>query len=121
MKRRIDITNHFAFADFLMEDWDLTRRLLSVFTGKPVGKIVSMERERTAGKGDLRNARFDLQITDDTGHLYIVEKQDYPEKNLDERISFYPSVMITESMKKGSSYEDRKEVTVIFLYGAKDP
>ena len=31
-----------------MEDWDLTRRLLSVFTGKPVGKIVSMERERTA-------------------------------------------------------------------------
>ena len=64
---------------------------------------------------DAKAVRFDIYAKDTSGQVYDIEMQNPKETNLAKRSRYYSSIIDTNEMQKGCTYDELPQTYVIFI------
>ena len=64
---------------------------------------------------DAKAVRFDIYAKDTTGQIYDIEMQNPKETNLAKRSRYYSSIIDTNEMQKGCTYDELPQTYIIFI------
>ena len=118
VKTYYPISNDRMFAAVLASDPDLARKMIETILDIQIDHVVCVNAQQILNYNvDVKSVRFDVYIRDQEGVIYDVEMQASPAnwRWLPKRARYYGSVIDAESVRKGTSYRNIKNIYVIFI------
>lgn len=119
LERTLTITDSFMFGR-VMRNEEICKGVLERVLGLSIDHLVYRNTEQEIDPFiDARSVQLDLYLKDDA-RVFDVEMQVRKRADLAKRLRYYQSVIDTDILPKGSSYEQLRESYIIFLC-AHDP
>ena len=112
----LELTDNFLFTKIMYENTDLCKEVLELVLQVRIGRLVSLQYERTMFPDrNKKGVRFDVYTEDDSRRLFDLEMQVTDEKDLPKRSRYYHSMIDIDQTDKGEIYSNLKETYVVFI------
>ena len=117
-KRYEELTfaDDFMFCRVLEDSPGLCRELLSLILDRPVGELVSVNRQKPIEiKADSKGVRFDIYAEGDDSTIYNVEMQNASVDNIAKRARYAQGMLDLNLLDRGAKYKDLNRSYVIYI------
>ena len=112
----LTFSDDFMFCKVLQDNPELCRELLELILGRPVGKLVDTEGQKSIKlTPDGKGVRFDVYAADDQSVVYDVEMQNALRDNLPKRTRYAQSMIDSKTLQKGKRYSELCSSYVIYI------
>ena len=112
----LTFADDFMFCRVLEDSPGLCRELLSLILDRPVGELVSVNRQKPIEiKADSKGVRFDIYAEGDDSTIYNVEMQNASVDNIAKRASYAQGMLDLNLLDRGAKYKDLNRSYVIYI------
>ena len=112
--KNLTIQDDFMFAKVMTANLELTKKAIEVITGRKVEDIQFHKAQYTTNPYiEAKGTRFDVLLEDDV--RYDIEMQVRKQNDLTQRNTYYTSMLVVDSLRKGMSYKELPHIFVIFI------
>ena len=113
--KNLTIQDDFMFAKVMTSNLELTKKAIEVITGRKVEDIQFHKAQYTSNPYiEAKGTRFDVLLEGDDVR-YDIEMQVRKQNDLFERNTYYTSMLVVDSLRKGMSYKELPHIFVIFI------
>ena len=113
--KNLTIQDDFMFAKVMTANLELTKKAIEVITGRKVEDIQFHKAQYTTNPYiEAKGTRFDVLLEGDDVR-YDIEMQVRKQNDLTQRNTYYTSMLVVDSLKKGMSYKELPHIFVIFI------
>ena len=113
--KNLTIQDDFMFAKVMTSNLELTKKAIEVITGRKVENIQFHKAQYTSNPYiEAKGTRFDVLLEGDDVR-YDIEMQVRKQNDLFERNTYYTSMLVVDSLRKGMSYKELPHIFVIFI------
>ena len=113
--KNLTIQDDFMFAKVMTANLELTKKAIEVITGRKVEDIQFHKAQYTSNPYiEAKGTRFDVLLEGDDVR-YDIEMQVRKQNDLFERNTYYTSLLVVDSLRKGMSYKELPHIFVIFI------
>ena len=113
--KNLTIQDDFMFAKVMTANLELTKKAIEVITGRKVEDIQFHKAQYTSNPYiEAKGTRFDVLLEGDDVR-YDIEMQVRKQNDLTQRNTYYTSMLVVDSLKKGKSYKELPHIFVIFI------
>ena len=113
--KNLTIQDDFMFAKVMTANLELTKKAIEVITGRKVEDIQFHKAQYTSSPYiEAKGTRFDVLLKGDDVR-YDIEMQVRKQNDLFERNTYYTSMLVVDSLRKGMSYKELPHIFVIFI------
>ena len=113
--KNLTIQDDFMFAKVMTANLELTKKAIEVITGRKVEDIQFHKAQYTTNPYiEAKGTRFDVLLEGDDVR-YDIEMQVRKQNDLFERNTYYTSMLVVDSLRKGMSYKELPHIFVIFI------
>ena len=113
--KNLTIQDDFMFAKVMTANLELTKKAIEVITGRKVEDIQFHKAQYTTNPYiEAKGTRFDVLLEGDDVR-YDIEMQVRKQNDLTQRNTYYTSMLVVDSLRKGMSYKELPHIFVIFI------
>ena len=113
--KNLTIQDDFMFAKVMTANLELTKKAIEVITGRKVEDIQFHKAQYTSNPYmEAKGTRFDVLLEGDDVR-YDIEMQVRKQNDLTQRNTYYTSMLVVDSLRKGMSYKELPHIFVIFI------
>ena len=113
--KNLTIQDDFMFAKVMTANLELTKKAIEVITGRKVEDIQFHKAQYTSSPYiEAKGTRFDVLLKGDDVR-YDIEMQVRKQNDLTQRNTYYTSMLVVDSLRKGKSYKELPHIFVIFI------
>ena len=113
--KNLTIQDDFMFAKVMTANLELTKKAIEVITGRKVENIQFHKAQYTSNPYiEAKGTRFDVLLEGDDVR-YDIEMQVRKQNDLTQRNTYYTSMLVVDSLRKGMSYKELPHIFVIFI------
>ena len=113
--KNLTIQDDFMFAKVMTSNLELTKKAIEVITGRKVEDIQFHKAQYTTNPYiEAKGTRFDVLLEGDDVR-YDIEMQVRKQNDLTQRNTYYTSMLVVDSLRKGMSYKELPHIFVIFI------
>ena len=113
--KNLTIQDDFMFAKVMTANLELTKKAIEVITGRKVEDIQFHKAQYTTNPYiEAKGTRFDVLLEGDDVR-YDIEIQVRKQNDLTQRNTYYTSMLVVDSLRKGKSYKELPHIFVIFI------
>ena len=113
--KNLTIQDDFMFAKVMTANLELTKKAIEVITGRKVEDIQFHKAQYTTNPYiEAKGTRFDVLLEGDDVR-YDIEMQLRKQNDLTQRNTYYTSMLVVDSLRKGMSYKELPHIFVIFI------
>ena len=113
--KNLTIQDDFMFAKVMTANLELTKKAIQVITGRKVEDIQFHKAQYTSNPYiEAKGTRFDVLLEGDDVR-YDIEMQVRKQNDLTQRNTYYTSMLVVDSLRKGMSYKELPHIFVIFI------
>ena len=113
--KNLTIQDDFMFAKVMTSNLELTKKAIEVITGRKVEDIQFHKAQYTSNPYiEAKGTRFDVLLEGDDVR-YDIEMQVRKQNDLTQRNTYYTSMLVVDSLRKGMSYKELPHIFVIFI------
>ena len=113
--KNLTIQDDFMFAKVMTANLELTKKAIEVITGRKVEDIQFHKAQYTTNPCiEAKGTRFDVLLEGDDVR-YDIEMQVRKQNDLTQRNTYYTSMLVVDSLRKGMSYKELPHIFVIFI------
>ena len=113
--KNLTIQDDFMFAKVMTANLELTKKAIEVITGRKVEDIQFHKAQYTTNPYiEAKGTRFDVLLEGDNVR-YDIEMQVRKQNDLTQRNTYYTSMLVVDSLRKGMSYKELPHIFVIFI------
>ena len=113
--KNLTIQDDFMFAKVMTANLELTKKAIEVITGRKVENIQFHKAQYTTNPYiEAKGTRFDVLLEGDDVR-YDIEMQVRKQNDLTQRNTYYTSMLVVDSLRKGMSYKELTHIFVIFI------
>ena len=113
--KNLTIQDDFMFAKVMTANLELTKKAIEVITERKVEDIQFHKAQYTTNPYiEAKGTRFDVLLEGDDVR-YDIEMQVRKQNDLTQRNTYYTSMLVVDSLRKGMSYKELPHIFVIFI------
>ena len=113
--KNLTIQDDFMFAKVMTANLELTKKAIEVITERKVEDIQFHKAQYTSNPYiEAKGTRFDVLLEGDDVR-YDIEMQVRKQNDLTQRNTYYTSMLVVDSLRKGMSYKELPHIFVIFI------
>ena len=113
--KNLTIQDDFMFAKVMTANLELTKKAIEVITGRKVEDIQFHKAQYTSNPYiEAKGTRFDVLLEGDDVR-YDIEMQVRKQNDLTQRNTYYTSMLVVDSLRKGMNYKELPHIFVIFI------
>ena len=113
--KKLTIQDDFMFAKVMTANLELTKKAIEVITGRKVEDIQFHKAQYTTNPYiEAKGTRFDVLLEGDDVR-YDIEMQVRKQNDLTQRNTYYTSMLVVDSLRKGMNYKELPHIFVIFI------
>ena len=113
--KNLTIQDDFMFAKVMTANLELTKKAIEVITERKVDDIQFHKAQYTSNPYiEAKGTRFDVLLEGDDVR-YDIEMQVRKQNDLTQRNTYYTSMLVVDSLRKGMSYKELPHIFVIFI------
>ena len=113
--KNLTIQDDFMFAKVMTANLELTKKAIEVITERKVEDIQFHKAQYTTNPYiEAKGTRFDVLLEGDDVR-YDIDMQVRKQNDLSQRNTYYTSMLVVDSLRKGMSYKELPHIFVIFI------
>ena len=113
--KNLTIQDDFMFAKVMTANLELTKKAIEVITERKVEDIQFHKAQYTTNPYiEAKGTRFDVLLEGDDVR-YDIEMRVRKQNDLTQRNTYYTSMLVVDSLRKGMSYKELPHIFVIFI------